>query len=71
MDFKIEGFPSATPLSILFAPNGRSIFSGLTKLRNINGIFANMKNLNFVLSSGCAFENCAIELAAYAFRESS
>ena len=71
MDFKIEGFSNATPLSILFAPNGRSIFSGLTKLRNINGIFANMKNLNFVLSSGCAFEDCAIELAAYAFRESS
>lgn len=69
VDFSINGEPST--ISLLFDGNGTSMFSGLTKLWNVNGLFANMKNVNFELTSGYAFEDCAITSAAYIFREDS
>lgn len=67
LDFGVTGLTAST-VPILFDSNGQSMFSGLTKLWNINGLFANMKNAFYTLS-GNAFEDCAIVTAAYAFKE--
>lgn len=67
LDFGVTGLTAST-IPILFDSNGQSMFSGLTKLWNINGLFANMKNILYTLS-GNAFEDCAIVTAAYAFKE--
>lgn len=69
MDFNVIGGPSS--ISLLFDGNGNSMFKGLTKLKNITGLFSTMKNVKYTLSSGCAFEDCAIESASNLFKESN
>ena len=66
LDFGVTG-KTFTYVDILYGNNG-SMFSGLTKLKNVSGLFSGMKNVKYRLS-GSAFKDCALEDASYIFAE--
>ena len=69
IDFGVTG-KTYDSLPLLYNSNNESIFSGLSKLKNVNGIFREMKNVKYTLDSE-AFKDCSIEYASYAFSEST
>lgn len=66
MDFGVTG-KTYTELNLLYGNSG-SMFAGLTKLKNVSGLFSGMKNVKYRLS-GSAFKDCALEDASYIFAE--
>lgn len=66
LDFGVTG-KTFTYVDILYGNNG-SMFSGLTKLKNVSGLFSGMKNVKYRLS-GSAFKDCVLEDASFIFAE--
>ena len=66
MDFGVTG-KTYTELNLLYGNSG-SMFAGLTKLKNVSGLFSGIKNVKYRLS-GSAFKDCALEDASYIFAE--
>ena len=66
LDFGVTG-KTFTYVDILYGNNG-SMFSGLTKLKNVSGLFSGMKNVKYRLS-GSAFKDCVLEDASFIFAD--
>ena len=67
LDLGVTG-KTFTTINLLYNRNGKSMFNGLTKLKNIDGLFKDMKNVNYTLA-GNAFKDCVIEKAKEVFHE--